>query len=66
VSEALYMSEVEQLLEELSRVACNKCLQTREQLDKTKEWTIKTLIRHYGLNPEDAENEVAAACGEEP
>ena len=66
MSETLYMMEMEQLLEEVSRVACNKCLQTRGQLDELKEWTTKTLIRHYGLNHEDAESQVAAACGEEP
>ena len=74
MSETLYMMEMEQLLEEVSRVACSfdeectcdKCMQMRGQLDELKELTIKTLTRHYGLNPEDAESEVAAACGEEP
>ncbi len=74
MSDVLFMSEIEQLLEEVSRVACSfdedctcdKCLQMRGTLDELKEWTVKTLTRHYGLNLDDAQSQVAAACGEEP
>ena len=72
MSETLFMAEIEQLLEEVSRVACSfheycccdKCLQMRSQLEELKKWTTETLICNYGLNRDDAENEVAAAVGE--
>ena len=65
MSEALYMSEIEEILEGVSRVACRK--QTfPEILEVTKEAAIVILIKHYHLNPDDAQSEVAAAAGEEP
>lgn len=64
MSEALYMSKIERLLEDLSETA------TKEGesliLHRMKKWTIKTLVKHYGLNQDDAEGQVAAAVGEEP
>jgi len=74
VSEDLYMIEMEQLLERVSEVACSfdkdcscdLCLPIRGQLEEIKQTTTKTLISHYGLNLEDAESQVAAACGEGP
>ncbi len=63
MSEALYMMEMEQLLEELSKDAT---ISDAEELHVLKTQAINTLISHFGLNPEDAESQVAAACGEEP
>ncbi len=63
MSEALYMMEMEQLLEELH---LNAITADGQELYYLKGATIHILISHYGLNPEDAESEVAAACGGEP
>ncbi len=63
MSETLYMMEMEQLLEGVSRVACEG---NYLDLLETKQQAINTLIHHFGLNLDDAESEVAAACGEEP
>lgn len=64
MSDVLYMTEIEQLLENLSRAAIKdgKAL----SFYGFRYWTLKTLITRYHLNPEDAESQVAAACGEEP
>ncbi len=64
MSEALYMIRMEQLLEEVSQVACSTA--DGEELHEIKQQAIKTLIRHFSLNLDDAESQVAAACGEEP
>jgi len=74
MSDTLYMIEMEQLLERVSEIACSfdkdcscgLCLPIREQLEEIRKDTINTFIHHFGLSPEDAESEVAAACGEEP
>lgn len=63
MSETLYMMEMEQLLEELSKAAT---ISDAEELHVLKTQAIMTLMSHYGLNPDDAQSQVAAACGEEP
>ncbi len=65
MTKALYMMEIEEVLEDVSRVACRKEA-VPEILEATKEAATAILISHYGLNPEDAVSQVAAACGEEP
>ena len=64
MSESLYMTEIELLLEEVSRASCNDV--SDEQLEELMAQTKATLISHYGLNPDDAEGEVRAAAGLEP
>lgn len=63
MSESLYMTEIELILEEVSVTACTG---TREELEEGKIWAIKALTQRYGLNLDDAQSEVAAAAGEEP
>ncbi len=65
MSETLYMMEMEQLLEDVSRVACRKKA-VPEILEATKEAATAILVSRFGLNLDDAESQVAAACGEEP
>jgi hypothetical protein len=65
MSESLYMMEIEQILENVSAVACRKGLK-EGTLKIVKEVAIGILMRHYGLNLDDAQSEVAAAAGEEP
>lgn len=62
MSETLYMMEMEQLLEELSKAAT---ISDAEELHVLKTQAFSTLTSHFSLNPDDAENQVAAACGEE-
>ena len=64
MSEALYMMEIEQVLEEVYLAACQDRHMGR--LEEVKKEAIKTLTHHYGLNLDDAQSEVAAAAGEEP
>jgi hypothetical protein len=63
MSEALYMIRIEQLLEELSKDAV---ISDAEELHVLKTQVINTLTNQYGLSLDNAECEVAAACGEEP
>lgn len=65
MSESLYMMEIEQILEDVSAVACRKS-PTEGILEATKEAAISILAKHYGFNLDDAQSEVAAAAGEEP
>ena len=64
MSESLYMMEIEGILEDVSAVACRKNL-PEEWIKVTKEAAISILVKHYGLNLDDAQSEVAAAAGEE-
>ena len=64
MTETLYMTEIEQILEDVSEVACRKKC-SKEILESVKEAAIAILVKHYGLNPDDAQSEVAAAAGEE-
>ena len=74
MSETLYMMEIEQILERISEVAssfdpdcrCEKCLLMREPFADAKLDAVVELVRHYSLNLDDAQSEVAAAAGEEP
>ncbi len=74
MSESLYMTEIEQVLERVSETAsnfdpdcrCEKCIPMREQLADAKSDAVNELTRHYGLNLDDAQSQVAAAAGEEP
>ena len=65
MSDSLYMMEIEQILEGVSAVACRKN-PTEGILGATKEAAVSILVKHYGLNFDDAQSEVAAAAGEEP
>ncbi len=65
MSETLYMMEIEQILEDVSAVACRK-VPTEGILKATREAAVSILVKHYGLNLDDAESQVAAAAGEEP
>ena len=65
MSESLYMMEIERILEDVSAVARRKDLKDGT-LETVKEVAIGILMRHYGLNLDDAQSEVAAAAGEEP
>jgi len=65
MSESLYMMEIEEILEDVSSVACRKDL-PMEWLEATKEAAISILVKYYGLNLDDAQSEVEAAAGEEP
>lgn len=74
MSEFLYMTEIEQLLEGISEMAssfdpdcqCVKCVLARKPFADARANAIVTLTRHYGLNLDNAQSEVAAAAGEEP
>ncbi len=63
MSETLYMMEMEKLLEELSQDAT---ISDAEELHVLKTQAFNTLTSRFGLNLDDAESQVAAACGEEP
>jgi len=65
MSESLYMTEIEEILEDVSAVACRKN-PTEGVLEATKEAAVSILVKHYGLNLDDTQSEVAAAAGEEP
>ena len=64
MSESLYMTEIELLLEKVSKMACSDL--SDGTLEFIMEEAKKELISHYGLNPDDAEGEVLAAAGLEP
>ena len=64
MSESLYMTEIELLLEEVSKISCSEA--SEEQLEEVMKETKTILINRYGLNPDDAEGEVLAAAGLEP
>ncbi len=64
MSESLYMMEIEQILGQVSEVACKEPGSIK--FYGIKDWAIRKLTRHYGLNLDDARSEVAAAAGEEP
>ena len=65
MSETLYMMEIEEILEGVSKVACRKNAPKRI-LEVVKDTAIHILISRYGLNLDDAQSEVAVAAGEEP
>ncbi len=64
MSESLYMTEIELLLEEISKASCSEV--SDEQLEELMAQTKAELISRYHLNPDDAEGEVLAAAGLEP
>ena len=64
MSESLYMTEIELLLEKVSKMACSDF--SDRTLEVMMEDTKRKLIRYYGFNPDDAEREVRAAAGLEP
>lgn len=65
MSETLYMTEIEEILEGVSKVACRKNV-PKGILEVVKGAAIHILLSRYGLNLDDAQSEVAAAAGEEP
>ena len=74
MSESLYMTEIEQILEKISEMStsfdpdcrCERCLLMHEPFADAKSDAVAELVKHYGLNPDDAESEVRAAAGLEP
>ena len=63
MSESLYMTEIEGILEQVSEVACKEPGSIK--FYGIKRWAVRRLTQHYGLNLDDAQSEVAAAAGEE-